>query len=298
MLQTGLFTTARRVLRFPIPSRTASTALTLQPTPFHSLARRADSKLIKPSSFTSPPGRPPSRPILQNAILLQRLRKSFRSIHISRVWLNIKPKPSNVTETLGSARGKAAAAAETEPTNLGGRLKKLGREYGWSALGVYFLLSALDFPFCYLLVMWLGTDRIGHWEEVVVTNVKKLIPDSIEKFWHEWRASMKTAEQEFTGNDAVSEGVEMSGWGVEEATENNKKDASLATRLALAYAIHKSFIFVRVPLTAAVTPKVVKILRGWGWDIGKRTTKEAKAAKRASLPPKIKKAPFSMRKSR
>jgi len=63
----------------------------------------------------------------------------------------------------------------------------------------------------------------------------------------------------------------------------------LATQLALAYAIHKSFIFIRVPIAAAVTPKVVKILRGWGWDIGKRTTKEAKALKRAALPPKPKK---------
>ena len=48
----------------------------------------------------------------------------------------------------------------------------------------------------------------------------------------------------------------------------------LWTQLALAYAIHKSFIFVRVPLTAAVTPKVVKTLRSWGWDIGKRPAKK------------------------
>ena len=48
------------------------------------------------------------------------------------------------------------------------------------------------------------------------------------------------------------------------------------TQLALAYAIHKSFIFIRVPLTAAVTPKVVKTLRGWGWDIGKRKPKGGK----------------------
>lgn len=56
----------------------------------------------------------------------------------------------------------------------------------------------------------------------------------------------------------------------------------LATQLALAYAIHKSFIFVRVPLTAALTPKVVRVLRGWGWNIGKRTTKEARAINRAA----------------
>ena len=92
----------------------------------------------------------------------------------------------------------------------------------------------------------------------------------------------------------------MATWGVEEADAKAKKDASmymlyhrdgsrltrylgLGTQLALAYAIHKSFIFVRVPLTAAVTPKVVKVLRSWGWDIGKKTTKAAKAAKRAEL---------------
>lgn len=51
------------------------------------------------------------------------------------------------------------------------------------------------------------------------------------------------------------------------------------TQLALAYAVHKSFIFLRVPLTAAVTPKVVKVLRGWGWDIGKRKPKVPKPPK-------------------
>ncbi|KAI9840998.1 MAG: hypothetical protein M1837_001073 [Sclerophora amabilis] len=67
------------------------------------------------------------------------------------------------------------------------------------------------------------------------------------------------------------------GWGVEEAEERNTSiDASIWTQLALAYAIHKSFIFIRVPLTAAVTPKVVKVLRGWGWDIGKRKPKVPK----------------------
>jgi hypothetical protein len=50
-------------------------------------------------------------------------------------------------------------------------------------------------------------------------------------------------------------------------------NAGIWSQLALAYAIHKSFIFIRVPITAAVTPKVVRVLRGWGWDIGKRTPK-------------------------
>lgn len=50
------------------------------------------------------------------------------------------------------------------------------------------------------------------------------------------------------------------------------------TQLALAYALHKSFIFLRVPLTAAVTPKVVKTLRSWGWNIGKMPKKASPVA--------------------
>jgi hypothetical protein len=65
-------------------------------------------------------------------------------------------------------------------------------------------------------------------------------------------------------------------------TDAYENGTGLATQLALAYAIHKSFIFVRVPLTAAILPKVVKTLRGWGWDIGKRTTKEVRALNRAA----------------
>ncbi|KAK8120736.1 peptide alpha-N-acetyltransferase [Apiospora kogelbergensis] len=87
---------------------------------------------------------------------------------------------------------------------------------------------------------------------------------------------MKNAEKENIGNDDISEGVEMATWGVEEAEARNKAEASLGTQLALAYAIHKSFIFIRVPLTAAVTPKVVKVLRSWGWNIGKRASKTKK----------------------
>lgn len=84
--------------------------------------------------------------------------------------------------------------------------------------------------------------------------------------------------------------MEAAGWGVEEAEARNKAGASefsavarmsamlthttgLGTQLALAYAVHKSFIFIRVPLTAAVLPKVVKVLRSWGWNIGKRRSR-------------------------
>lgn len=44
----------------------------------------------------------------------------------------------------------------------------------------------------------------------------------------------------------------------------------LWTQIVLAYFIHKSLIFIRVPLTAALLPKVVKSLRKWGWKVGRK----------------------------
>lgn len=46
------------------------------------------------------------------------------------------------------------------------------------------------------------------------------------------------------------------------------------TQLLLAYGVHKSLMIFRIPLTAAVTPKIVKTLRGWGYNIGPRVKKQ------------------------
>ncbi|KAK4989679.1 DUF1279 superfamily [Elasticomyces elasticus] len=149
-------------------------------------------------------------------------------------------------------------------------MRKLSREYGWSALGVYLLLSALDFPFCFLAVRLLGTDRIGAWEHAVVEGFWRVV-EVVRPGEGEGGRSGGVGEVAGDGVGVEREGV---GWGVEEAQVEARRDnATIWTQLALAYAIHKSFIFIRVPLTAAVTPKVVHVLRRWGWDIGKRKPK-------------------------
>ncbi|PHH69763.1 hypothetical protein CDD80_6516 [Ophiocordyceps camponoti-rufipedis] len=159
--------------------------------------------------------------------------------------------------------------------SLGARLKKLSKEYGWSAVGVYLALSVLDFPFCFLLVKVVGTEKIGKMEHYIVSTLSRLIPESMMQRWRAYRHGTADSQQQpqeqqqqQTGSDGGA--ATVVGWGVEEAQRSNDEEASLATQLALAYAIHKSFIFIRVPLTAAVTPKVVKVLRSWGWNIGKR----------------------------
>lgn len=53
-------------------------------------------------------------------------------------------------------------------------MKTLSREYGWSAMGVYLALSALDFPLCFAAVQYFGVERIGHYEHMIVGEAKKL----------------------------------------------------------------------------------------------------------------------------
>ena len=49
------------------------------------------------------------------------------------------------------------------------------------------LLSLLDFPFCFAAVRYLGTDRIGRYEHVVLEWVKGVIPDGVRDKWREMR---------------------------------------------------------------------------------------------------------------
>lgn len=150
------------------------------------------------------------------------------------------------------ARKSAAEGAKKEPESLSlsGRLKKLSREYGWAAVGIYLGLSVLDFPFCFLLVRTLGTERIGKGiaypeatpidfanestpsfpiavaEEFVISNVQKAIPERAKTAWHDYRKSLKEAESEVVGNEDISKGLEAAGWGVKEADERNKSEPS------------------------------------------------------------------------
>lgn len=134
-------------------------------------------------------------------------------------------KPSfNPTPNLGSP----------EPSlSLSQRLRKLSREYGWSALGVYLLLSALDFPFCFLAVRWVGTERIGHWESVIVEGFWKLLEIPFGPFSGKPAVevqSMGAKVEEYGVIDSNKDEVGVPGYdhGVKEAEQRNKgEDASM-----------------------------------------------------------------------
>jgi len=159
----------------------------------------------------------------------------------------------------------------SDPMSLGARLKKLTREYGWLALGVYIGLSVLDFPFCFLLVKAFGAEKIGAVEHWVVSKAKSLIPQPVRDRWRDLRQTLERREKAPIADEAAGGQVEAAaGWDVQKPEHASDDAASLAAQLAVAYAVHKSLIFLRIPLAVAVTPPVARALRSWGWQVGKR----------------------------
>ncbi|KAL5612190.1 hypothetical protein BROUX41_000270 [Berkeleyomyces rouxiae] len=181
-----------------------------------------------------------------------------------RVRFSSSSTSDKMREAAQKVKQKASQGKEQAQT-LGQRLKTLSKQYGWVALGVYMGLSALDFPFCFLLVRVAGPERIGHLEHVVVSAVSNAIPDSVKGLYHDCKAKLQQSRASRPENGDAEE--------PNSAVDAEPKGASLGTQLALAYAIHKSLIFIRVPLTAAVLPKVVQILRRWGYKVGSKSVK-------------------------
>lgn len=57
-----------------------------------------------------------------------------------------------------------------------------------------------------------------------MSHVSTIVPASVQVYWHKYRAALKEAKRE-SGIEA-QEGGEGDGWGVKEAEERNKHEAS------------------------------------------------------------------------
>ncbi|EXJ71638.1 uncharacterized protein A1O5_05446 [Cladophialophora psammophila CBS 110553] len=198
-------------------------------------------------------------------------------------------QPLRRNNVAGRRYNSTSSSTANQKPSLKERLKTMSREYGWTAVGVYLALSALDFPFCFLAVRMMGTETIGHYEHVVVETFKAIVKWPLQGSRKAEMAAdgaideatdVKELEQHGAqGGRILEQEEETNDHGYKAAQKANQgENASLWTQLALAYAVHKSFIFIRVPLTAAVLPKVVKTLRSWGWNIGKMPHRKAVGA--------------------
>lgn len=130
---------------------------------------------------------------------------------------------------------------------LSQRLKHLIKSYGWYALGVYIILSTLDFTVAFGGIYLLGAEHVAQ----VAASVKGAVYGLVNS---------KPPEPGREELDSAN------------SHESRGGHEGLYAMLVLAYTIHKTlFLPVRVGLTAAFTPRLVGWLRQKGWAGGAGT---------------------------
>lgn len=199
--------------------------------------------------------------------IMQAFRPIFRSI-VPRIYSPLLPtysfrlKPTAPLSNLRLFTYFPSRLAPISPSpssppvlppnpSLSQRLKSLIKSYGWYALGVYFVLSVLDFGVAFVGVNLLGAEYVSH----VTASVKSTVTGLI----YSRPAEPGLDEIESTKNPQATGGHE-----------------GLYAMLVLAYTIHKTlFVPVRVGLTAAFTPRLVAWLSRKGWAGGAGTRRAA-----------------------
>lgn len=216
-------------------------------------------------------------------------------------------RTSNTTQLwrlAGRRLQSTASSAKQEPPKKG--IKALMSKYGYSALGVYLGLSAIDLPICFLLVHSVGPEKMEEWENKVREFVglssktqssssssvsDSFSPDSSNK--SEVLLSATQVIQDGIGKlDLGSEHSHTSTSGSSDSSSSSNKwfgiDRRLLAEFGIAYALHKSLIFIRVPITAAITPSVVKLLQRWGFNVGKKSLGAVNASSAATAAERVK----------
>ncbi|KAI0030777.1 hypothetical protein K488DRAFT_53526 [Vararia minispora EC-137] len=123
---------------------------------------------------------------------------------------------------------------------LSQRLKHLVRAYGWYALGVYAVVSILDFGVAFAGINILGAEYVSS----VATAAKAWVFSLINR-----TPDAAPAADQTTAAAATAGGQE-----------------GLYAMLLLAYTVHKTiFLPVRIGVTATCTPRIVGWLRARGW---------------------------------
>lgn len=183
-------------------------------------------------------------------------RVGLNNFRASRIGFRTPVLRQQMAKRLQSTAQSAKSAPPPPPKKATG-MKALVKEYGYSALGVYLFLSAIDLPICYVLVHSMGKEEIEKYENKVKqyfgfgkSDEELAKMQEINKINEEIESSMKVEPPKEQGTFLYL--LSQFSW----------------TEFAIAYGIHKSFIFIRLPITAAITPSIVKLLRGWGFKIG------------------------------
>ena len=182
-----------------------------------------------------------SQPLLPLTRLAATAPRNAPGLSGSRPFSHFSARLTSTSSSSSRSRSDSGGSDSGLPPNatLSQRLKHLIKSYGWYALGVYLVLSALDFSVAFAAINVVGAEHVAR----VAADVKEYFAALVHS------APPEPGREEMDRAAAHAGGHE-----------------GLMAMLVLAYTIHKTlFLPVRVGLTAAVTPKLVHWLRARGW---------------------------------
>ncbi|KAK9369337.1 hypothetical protein V1509DRAFT_620466 [Lipomyces kononenkoae] len=139
-------------------------------------------------------------------------------------------------------------AQKAQPAKKEGYFKRMSKKYGISVVYVYLGLSMLDFPVCFAVVHTLGQEKISEWEDIVSEYVKP-VTEYVKDVLRSFGIKLPERQEHRPADDS------------EDTTTSIQHKPSLLTEAAIAYGIHKSLIFIRLPAAVAITPPIVKFLQ-------------------------------------
>ncbi|BGP17019.1 hypothetical protein JCM10213_000346 [Rhodosporidiobolus nylandii] len=215
--------------------------------------------------------------------------------------------PSTASPSSSSSHSHSSGKAPPPPppeddgeAPLSQRIKALFRKHGWTALVIYLLLSALDFGAIFLLICAVGADRVREAEDWVLRELgwsrkgvdgeeQGRIRAAVEKWKNRHGKAVErtvgVSQEKMVEGGEAHESVEASVVAPTDVARKaeEKGYSAYATTAVLAYAIHKTALLpFRVGVTVAITPKVVRMLQGWGWKVGMAKSGAAAAATAAA----------------
>lgn len=147
-----------------------------------------------------------------------------------------------------------------------GKLKDLTRKYGWATVVVYFIISAVDFGLCFFLINLVGAEHVRKGQDYVLdalvygtTKREDVLAQAGEPKGYGLLGFLKNWRQKHKLEDVENE-----------VDSKRAGTSSLWATAVLAYGIHKTLLLpVRLGLTAAATPAIVKYLQRFGLNIAR-----------------------------
>lgn len=136
-------------------------------------------------------------------------------------------------------------------------IKQLIAKYGYTSLATYLVIGGVDFALCYMLIHEVGEEKIY----VKINELKRKLnfkSKSADEIRAEFELKRKVQQEKQSGEH--KEQMDSSILGKIKYYGTLLLDNTIFKEVIIAYGLHKSLIFIRLPITAMITPPIYKYL--------------------------------------